>query len=71
MCDFAVPQKRYMFSHYDYVEKVPDAWQIIKQSEHIWMAYESETKNMGIEFHPEVTSSIAIAFFSAWWNWVK
>lgn len=69
---FLLPNKKYVFSHHDYIYRLPTGWKpVISFREQIWMAYDPVSGHIGVQFHPERHHASAKAFFSAWFVWIK
>jgi GMP synthase (glutamine-hydrolysing) len=68
---FAVPKKLYKFSHHDYVKTIPSNWKIeTKVDDMIYFTYEPNTKNIGIQFHPEKHKESGKAFYTKWIEYI-
>jgi GMP synthase-like glutamine amidotransferase len=69
---FKVPPKKYAFNHHDYINDLPNGWdKLIIYDDQIWVAYNKQSKILGLQFHPEVNKSSNIAFYSQWIAWLK
>jgi len=69
---FHISRRKYVFTHHDFIYELPASWKkVIDHEDQIWMAYESSTGHIGIQFHPEKLPASAHAFFPSWFSWLK
>ena len=69
---FKVPLKKYAFNHHDYIQKLPSHWnQYIVHEDQIWVAYDKQSKILGLQFHPEEHKASSTAFYTRWVAWLK
>lgn len=69
---FNVPLKKYAFNHFDYIQKLPNNWDIlITHDDQIWAAYHKDFNIIGLQFHPEKYKTSAKAFYNQWIAWLK
>jgi len=71
-----VPKKQYKFLHHEYVSELPKGWESVYKTDghdagQIWIGQHKEREFYGLQFHPEVFPSSAIAFYSRWVAWLK
>jgi GMP synthase (glutamine-hydrolysing) len=77
-----VPKKQYKFLHHDYISELPKGWEVVcraaaaqdntqSPTPQIWIGQHKERGFYGMQFHPEVFPSSAIAFYSRWVAWLK
>ena len=76
-----VPKKQYKFLHHDYISELPKGWEVVcrataqdntqSPTPQIWIGQHKERDFYGMQFHPEVFPSSAIAFYSRWVAWLK
>lgn len=69
-----VPKKQYKFLHHDYISELPKGWEVVCKvavQGQIWIGQHKERGFYGMQFHPEVFPSSAIAFYSRWVAWLK
>jgi GMP synthase (glutamine-hydrolysing) len=51
---FKVSRHKYKFNHHDYIATIPPTFtKILSHGDEIWMAYDTEKKHLGVQFHPE------------------
>lgn len=69
---FLVSVRKYKFSHKDFIEQLPVGWENMCQYDsQCWVAAESATRHLGIQFQPELIDATAREFFANWLQWVK
>lgn len=69
---FLVSVRKYKFAHQDFIDTLPTGWEnLLQQQDQCWVACESATKHLGIQFQPELVESTAIDFFGNWFQWIK
>ena len=69
---FQVSLKKYMFSHREYVDALPNNWiNVLTFNNEVLIAYEEATKHLGVHFQPELNKSTSLEFYKGWLNWIK
>ena len=64
---FHVAKRKYEFSHHDFITELPEKWtSFLQQDKQIWMAYHSDKKWLGVQFHPEKHIASGKDFFTKW-----
>lgn len=69
---FLVSVRKYKFSHKDFIDQLPTGWEnLLQQQDQCWVAIESATGHLGVQFQPELVDSTARDFFGNWLQWIK
>lgn len=64
---FKVSRHKYNFTHNDYIATIPPTFtSVLSQGDEIWIAYDKQRGHIGVQFHPEKTSSTGREFFMKW-----
>ena len=68
---FLVSKTKRFFYHHDYVKSLPKHWKKeITSKKLIYMAYNPNTKYIGIQFHPEKYIKTGKKFFYSWLKYI-
>jgi GMP synthase (glutamine-hydrolysing) len=69
---FLVSVRKYKFSHKEFIEQLPVGWvNMCQQENQCWVAAESTTRHLGVQFQPELVDATGREFFASWLQWIK